>query len=116
LLEVAGVGVGSEHLSSAAAGLEGSNEHFDAHRGPIQVLMPTLMEASGRPIVLSVYLASLLKSGNNLKIAYQTMYSVSIFLPLLVALFRLKMQDGCSSRRASSRKRYVSWKLVFREY
>jgi hypothetical protein len=50
LLEVAGVGVGSEHLSLAAAGLEGSNEHFDAHRGPIQVLMPTLMEASGRPI------------------------------------------------------------------
>ena len=32
---IAGVGVGGEYLSSAAAALEGSNEHFDAHRGPI---------------------------------------------------------------------------------
>jgi hypothetical protein len=47
---IAAVGVGGEHLSSAAAALEGSNEHFDAHRGPIQVLMSTLMATSGRPI------------------------------------------------------------------
>jgi len=49
-------------------------------------------------------------------IAYQTMHDVLIFLPLLVTLFRLKMQTGCSSRRAISRKRDVPWKLVFREY
>jgi MFS family permease len=32
---IAGVGVGGEYPSSAAAALEGSNEHFDNNRGPI---------------------------------------------------------------------------------
>jgi MFS family permease len=34
---IAGVGVGGEYPTSAAAALEGSNEHFDGKRGPIQV-------------------------------------------------------------------------------
>jgi len=113
---IAGVGVGGEYPSSAAAALEGSNEHFDAHRGPILVLISTLMATSGGPVCTFVYLASLLGSGNNLKVAYHAMYGVSIFLPLFVVLFRLKMQDGKLFQKSNFKKRSVPWKLVLRKY
>jgi MFS family permease len=101
---IAGVGVGGEYPSSAAAALEGSNEHFDSNRGPIQVLISTLMATAGGPFCTLVYLASLLGSNNNLKIAYHAMYAVSTILPLFVVFFRLKMQDGKLFREAISRK------------
>ncbi|KAE9376913.1 MFS general substrate transporter [Stipitochalara longipes BDJ] len=113
---IAGVGVGGEYPSSAAAALEGSNEHFDTHRGPIQVLIFTLMATSGGPVCTFVYLASLLGSGNNLKITYHAMYGVSIFLPLFVVFFRVKMQDGELFQKSNFKKRSVPWKLVCRKY
>lgn len=91
---IAGVGVGGEYPSSAAAALEGSNEHFDAHRGLIQILISTLMPTSGGPVCTFVYPASLLGLGNDLKIVCHAMNGISIFLPLLLVFFRLKMQDG----------------------
>lgn len=108
--------MGGEYPSSAAAALEGSNEHFDAHRGPIQVLISTLMTTSGGPVCTFVYLASLLGSDNNLKIAYHAMYGVSTFLPLLVVLFRLNMQDGKLIQKSNFKKRHVPWKLVSKKY
>ncbi|KUJ08009.1 MFS general substrate transporter [Mollisia scopiformis] len=113
---IAGVGVGGEYPTSAAAALEGSNEHFDNQRGPIQVLISTLMATSRSPVCTFVYLASLLASNNNLKTAYHAIYAISIFLPLLVVLFRLKMQDGLLFRKSNSKKRHVPWKLVLRKF
>ena len=63
----AGVCIGDEHPTSTAAALESSNERFDYRRGPIQVLISTLMATSGGPICTLVYLATLLASNNNLR-------------------------------------------------
>ena len=60
----AGVGVGGEYPTSAAAALEGSNEHFDTHRGPIQVLISTLMATFGSALTTFVYLMALIGSGS----------------------------------------------------
>ena len=62
----AGVGVSGECPTSTAAALESSNEHFDYRRGPVQVLISTLMATSGSPIYTLVYLAAFLASNNNL--------------------------------------------------
>lgn len=113
---IAGVGVGGEYPTSAAAALEGSNEHFDDIRGPIQVLISTLMATSGGPICTFVYLASLLASSNNLRIAYHAMYSISTLLPLLVVAFRPKMTDGRLFRKSNFKKRHIPWKLVIKKY
>ncbi|QDS75349.1 hypothetical protein FKW77_002134 [Venturia effusa] len=113
---MAGVGVGGEYPTSAAAALEGSNEHFDTQRGPIQVLISTLMATSGAPICTAVYLLSLIGSNNNLKVAYHAMYSISILLPLIVVLFRLKMQDGLLFSLSNFKKRTIPWSLVLRKY
>jgi MFS family permease len=113
---ISGVGVGGEYPTSAAAALEGSNEHFDTRRGPIQVWTSTLMATLGGPVCTFVYLASLLASSNNLEIAYHAMYSISTFLPLLVILFRLKMQDARLFRKSNFKKRHVPWKLVIQKY
>jgi MFS family permease len=113
----AGVGVGGEYPASAAAALEGANEHFDNRRGPIQVTISTLMATSGAPTCTFVYLISLIASGNNLKVAYHAMYAVSIFLPLFVLAFRLKMQNGKLFEKSNFRgKRQIPWSLVVRRY
>lgn len=112
----AGVGVGGEYPTSAAAALEGSEESFVGHRGPIQVLMSTLMATSGGPVCTFVYLMSLLGSNNNLKVAFHAMYSVAIFLPIIVVLFRLKMQDGRLFEKSNFKKRHIPWMLVVRRY
>ncbi|RDW94569.1 putative glycerophosphoinositol transporter GIT1 [Coleophoma crateriformis] len=113
---IAGVGVGGEYPTSAAAALEGSNEYFDSQRGPIQVLISTLMATSGGPVCTFVYLAALLGSNDNLKVAFHAMYGVSIFLPFLVILFRLKMRDGLLFKKSNFKKRHVPWMLVLRKY
>lgn len=112
----AGVGVGGEYPTSAAAAIEGSNEHFDSKRGPIQVLISTLMATSGGPICTFVYLMALLGSGNDLKIAFHAIYGVSIFLPMLVVVFRWRMQDGKLFERSNIRKRTVPWSLLLKKY
>lgn len=113
---IVGVGVGGEYPTSAAAALEGSNEHFDKQRGPIQVLISTLMATSGGPICTFGYLASLIASSNNLKTAYHARYGISIFIPLLVITFRLKMQDGRLFRKRNFKKGHIPWKLVVKKY
>ncbi|KAK4543998.1 hypothetical protein LTR36_004772 [Oleoguttula mirabilis] len=112
----AGVGVGGEYPTSAAAALEGSNEHFDAHRGPIQVLTSTLMATSGAPICIFVYLMSLIGSDDNLTVAYHAIYSISIFLPILVVLARWRMQDGRLFEQSNFRRRAIPWTLLLKTY
>jgi hypothetical protein len=74
------------------------------------------MATSGGPVCTFVYLASLLGSGNNLKIAYHAMYAISTILPLFVVLFRLKMQDGKLFRKTNFKSRHVPWTLVIKKY
>lgn len=113
---IAGVGVGGEYPTSAAAALEGSNEHFDNNRGPIQVLISTLMATSGGPLCTFVYLMALLGSNNNLKVAYHAMYSISVFLPIFVVLFRLKMTDAKLFKKSNFKKRNIPWILILKKY
>lgn len=113
---IAGVGVGGEYPSSAAAALEGSNEHFDAHRGPIQVWSSTMMATTAGPICTLVYLLSLIASNNNLKVAYHAMYAISIFLPLGVMALRWKMRDGLLFRKSNFKKQRVPYLLVLKRY
>lgn len=112
---IAGVGVGGEYPTSAAAALEGSNEHFDSNRGPIQVLISTLMATSGGPICTFVYLASLLASNNNLIIAFHAMYSIATILPLIVILFRLRMVNGRLFRHSNFSKSGIPWRLLLKQ-
>jgi MFS family permease len=105
-----------EYPTSSAAALESSNEHFDKNRGPIQVLISTLMATSGGPICTFVYLMALIGSGNDLKVAYHVMYAVSIFLPMLVVLVRWRMQDGKLFERSNFKRRNFPWGVFFQRY
>ncbi|KAI4726681.1 MFS general substrate transporter [Aureobasidium sp. EXF-10728] len=96
---ITGVGVGGEYPPSAAAALEGSNEHYDHIRGPIQVLTSTLMATSAAPICTAIYLITLTATHNNLRTAFHAIYAISIFLPLIVAFLRFRMRDGLLFRR-----------------
>ena len=48
--------------------------------------------------------------------AYHEMYSISIFLPLIVVFFRLKMHDGLLFRKSDFKKRHIPWQLVIQRY
>ncbi|KAF2768938.1 MFS general substrate transporter [Teratosphaeria nubilosa] len=112
----AGVGVGGEYPTSAAAALESSHEAFDGQRGPIQVCISTLMATSGAPVCTLVYLLALIGSGDDLKVAFHAIYGISIFLPMLVILVRWRMQDGRLFERSNSRHQDFPWRLFFRTY
>ncbi|QSZ30404.1 hypothetical protein DSL72_004927 [Monilinia vaccinii-corymbosi] len=113
---IAGVGVGGEYPTSAAAALEGSADHFNEKRGPIQVLISTMMATTGAPTCTLVYLLALVASNDNLKIAFHAIYSISTILPLLVVLTRLRMTDGNLFHRSNLRKRAIPWAYVLRTY
>ena len=112
----AGVGVGGEYPTSAAAALEGSNEHFDKQRGPIQVLISTLMATSGSALCTFVYLMALIGSGNGLQVAFHAMYTVSVILPFLVVLSRWRMQDGKLFEKSNFHGRRIPWTLLIKKY
>lgn len=112
----AGVGVGGEYPTSSAAALEGSNEHFDSVRGPIQVLISTVMATSGSAICTFVYLMALIGSNENLEVAYHAIYAISTILPLLVVLARWKMQNGKLFNERNFQKRKIPWMLIVRKY
>lgn len=112
----AGVGVGGEYPTSSAAALEGSNEHFDSQRGPIQVLISTVMATSGSALCTFVYLMALLGSNENLTVAYHAIYAISTILPLLVVLARWRMQNGKLFNRSNFQKRKIPWTLIIRKY
>jgi fructose-specific phosphotransferase system IIC component len=74
------------------------------------------MATSGGPICNFVYLMSLIASGNDLKTAYHAMYSISIFLPLLVIFVRWRMQDGELFEKSNFKARKIPWTLLVRKY
>ncbi|TIA07405.1 MFS general substrate transporter [Aureobasidium pullulans] len=114
---ITGVGVGGEYPPSAAAALEGSNEHYDHLRGPIQVLVSTLMATSAAPICTAIYLITLCATSDNLKTAFHAIYAISIFLPLFVALLRFNMRDGILFRRNNFRNQFTPpYLLVLKRY
>jgi MFS family permease len=112
----AGVGVGGEYPTSSAAALESSNEHFDRRRGPIQVLISTLMATSGGALCTLVYFLALVGSGDNLQVAFHAMYAISIILPVLVVISRWRMQDGLLFQRSNFKTRKIPWMLLLRQY
>jgi MFS family permease len=112
---IAGVGVGGEYPTSAAAALEGSNEYFDSKRGQIQVFISTMMATTGGPICTFVYLMTLLATSNNLKTAYLAINGISIVLPFLVILLRWKMHDGRLFRKSNFRQRAVPWMIPLKQ-
>ncbi|KAF2443807.1 MFS general substrate transporter [Karstenula rhodostoma CBS 690.94] len=112
----AGVGVGGEYPTSAAAALEGSNELFDAHRGPVQVLVSTLMATGGSALCTFVYAMALVGSSANVRVAYWAIHGMSAVLPVLVVLARWKMQDGRLFEESNFRKRKIPWVLLGRTY
>lgn len=113
---IAGVGVGGEYPSSAAAALESSNENFDSKRGPIQILTSTMQATTAGPICTLVYLLSLIGSNNNLKVAFHAMYGISIFLPLGVMLIRIRMKDGLLFRKSNFKKERIPYLLIRKRY
>lgn len=113
---ITGVGVGGEYPTSAAAALEGSQEHFDAQRGPIQVLISTLQATSGSAVCTFVYLMALIGSGDNLMVAFHAIYAIGIFLPMFVVVIRWRMQDGKLFTRSNFQKRSIPWVLLIRQY
>ncbi|KAI4758378.1 MFS general substrate transporter [Aureobasidium sp. EXF-3400] len=113
---ITGVGVGGEYPPSAAAALEGSNEHYDHIRGPIQVLTSTLMATSAAPICTAIYLLTLIATHNNLITAFHAIYSISIFLPLFVAFLRFRMRDGLLFRRNKIENISPPYLLVLKRY
>jgi fructose-specific phosphotransferase system IIC component len=74
------------------------------------------MATSGGPICTFVYLMSLIASGNDLKTAYHAMYSISVFLPLLVIFVRWRMQDGRLFEKSNFKARKIPWTLLVRRY
>lgn len=112
----AGVGVGGEYPTSSAAALEGSNEHFDSQRGPIQVLISTVMATSGSALCTFVYLMALIGSNENLEVAYHAIYAISTILPLFVVLARWRMQNGKLFNESNFQKRKIPWTLIVRKY
>lgn len=74
------------------------------------------MATSGGPLCTIVYLISLIASGDDLKTAYHAMYSISIFLPILVILTRWHMQDGRLFQRSNFKSRKIPWTLLLRAY
>lgn len=112
----AGVGVGGEYPTSAAAALESSNEHFDSKRGPIQVLISTLQATGGGALCTFIYLMALIGSHNNLKVAFHAMYSIATILPLLVILARWQMQDGKLFQKSNFKKRRIPYWILLKQY
>ena len=112
----AGVGVGGEYPTSAAAALESSNEHYDAHRGPIQVVISTLQATSGGALCTFVYLMALIGSHDKLIVAFHAMYSIATILPFLVIVARWRMQDGRLFERSNFKKRTIPWTLLVKKY
>ena len=74
------------------------------------------MATSGGPICTLVYLLSLIDSGDDLNVAYHAMYSVSIFLPMLVMFIRWRMQNGDLFEKSNFKGSEIPWTLLVKKY
>jgi MFS family permease len=75
------------------------------------------MATSAAPICTAIYLLTLVASNNNLITAFHAIYSISIFLPLLVAFLRFRMRDGLLFRRNNFKNKLSPpYLLVLKRY
>lgn len=74
------------------------------------------MATFGSALTTFVYLMALIGSGNNLAVAFHAMYTISIFLPLLVIYMRWRMQDGKLFTASNFRTRRIPWTLLLKTY
>lgn len=63
-------------------------------RGPLFVSFTTLMATLAGPILMIIYLVSLVASGDNLRIAFHAIYSIATILPVFIIVLRLFMADS----------------------
>ena len=64
------------------------------YRGPMFVSFTTLMATLAGPILMIIYLVSLVASNNNLTIAFHAIYSIATILPVFIIILRLFMADS----------------------
>lgn len=95
-------------------------EDYDsAKRGPVYVVATTFVTCWGGPVCIFVYLMTLIASNNNLYTSYVAVNAISILLPLLVFLFRLRMEDSNLFRRSnfkSTKTVRIPLRLIFKRY
>ncbi|KZF20606.1 MFS general substrate transporter [Xylona heveae TC161] len=113
---IAGVGAGGEYPTSAAAALEGSNEHFDRKRGPIQVMMSTFTATFAGPLCTFIYLMTIMATGNNLSVAYHAMYGFATCLPVIILILRIRMGDALIFKKSNFKHERVPYWLVIKKY
>lgn len=78
-------------------------DYNPSKRGPIYVVATTFVTCWGGPVCIFVYLMTLIASDNDLYTSYVAVNVVSVLLPLLVFVFRLRMQDSSLFRRSNFR-------------
>ncbi|CAN8105914.1 unnamed protein product [Discula destructiva] len=116
---LAGVGVGGEFPSGATAACEGMEDYNSSRRGPVYVMATTFVTCWGGPVCIFVYLMTLIGSNNNLYTAYVAVNAISIFLPLAVFLFRLRMEDSRLFQRSnfkSTKTAKIPLRLILKKY
>ncbi|OJD40466.1 mfs git1p-like glycerophosphoinositol permease [Diplodia corticola] len=116
---IAGVGVGGEFPAGATAACEGMEDYNPAKRGPIFVCATTFITCWGGPVCIFVYLMTLIGSNNDLTTAYISVNTISILLPFLVFLFRLRMEDSKLFRRSnfkSTKTVSIPLRLILKRY
>ncbi|KAJ6008762.1 hypothetical protein N7499_001189 [Penicillium canescens] len=91
---IAGFGVGGEYPPSAAAGIEETDDVMRKYRGPMFVSFTTLMATLAGPILMIIYLITLIASDNNLVIAFHAIYSIATILPVAIIILRIFMVDS----------------------
>ncbi|KAJ5700201.1 hypothetical protein N7536_003214 [Penicillium majusculum] len=108
---IAGFGVGGEYPPSAAAGIEESDWIMRKYRGPMFVSFTTLMATTAGPILMIIYLITLIATDNNLVIAFHAIYSIATLLPVSIIVLRLFMVDSSLFHYSNFKRQPKSWRL-----
>lgn len=64
------------------------------YRGPMFVSFTTLMATLAGPVLMIIYLITLIASDNNLVVAFHAIYSIAIFLPVSIIVLRIFMVNS----------------------
>lgn len=94
-------------------------DYNPSKRGPIYVVATTFVTCWGGPVCIFVYLMTLIASNNNLYTSYVSVNAISVVLPLLVFLFRLRMEDSNLFSRSnfkSVKTAKIPFRLIFKKY
>ena len=81
------------------------------YRGPMFVSFTTLMATTAGPILMIIYLITLIATDNNLVIAFHTIYSIATLLPVSIIVLRLFMVDSSLFHYSNFKRQPKSWRL-----